>query len=217
MKTFNIIKKNRKYFAATTNGYKCKILIDSNSENLEIGEYTLEVDDISVRTKYGTDLIFKLSSSVEEQKDVGICTLQHHAFNKILVEKCRNLGGKWDGDTWVFSGMVESEVEELDVVFNSELVTIEITNEDEVREWHDAVTFAGYSLAKARDRDSGAKLADGVALIEGKATSGGSAKNWVTKLVENSVLRLQVPCDLLTELDAEKTGVIDDFNYKIIG
>lgn len=30
-KTMNIIKKNRKYFAATNNGYKCKILIDGVS------------------------------------------------------------------------------------------------------------------------------------------------------------------------------------------
>ncbi len=34
----NIIKRNRKYFAAETDSKrKCKLLIDSNSENLELG------------------------------------------------------------------------------------------------------------------------------------------------------------------------------------
>ena len=65
---FNVIKKNRKYFAATTDNNKsCKILIDDYSKDLALGEHFLAVKDISVRSKYGTDLIYKLAANVEEQ------------------------------------------------------------------------------------------------------------------------------------------------------
>jgi hypothetical protein len=74
MQTFNIIKRNRKYFAAQTkSGHKCRILIDSNSEKLELGMQELVVLDISIKSKFGMDLIFKLQCSVDEQKEAGIC------------------------------------------------------------------------------------------------------------------------------------------------
>lgn len=216
MKTFQITKKNRKYFAAKLEGkYPCKILIDADSESLEPGEHTLEVEDISVRSKYGTDLIFKLKGSVEEQQDAGICTLRSDRYNSELTEACRNLGGKWDGEekVWVFSGMVADEVEALDVRYNSQLVTVELTNEDAVSQWHGPVEFLGFSLARAYGRDSGAKLADGVAVIEGGARSGGSVKNWTTVMSAGSVLRLQIPSALL---DGDTAGRADGFDFRVI-
>lgn len=91
MKEFNVLKKNRKYFAASLNGYKCRILIDELSQNLSIGTQLLDVEDISVRSKYGTDLIFKLKSSIEEQNESGFITLTS-TYNTYLVDKCRALG-----------------------------------------------------------------------------------------------------------------------------
>lgn len=199
MKHFTIIKKNRKYFAARTDGYKCKILIDANSENLQPGEHNLEVDDISVRSKYGTDLIFKLSASVEEIKDAGICTLQHDRYNVGLIERCRELGGKWDRDTgtWVFSGLVAAEVEELDAIYNSDLIAVELTADDDIRAHRSCVEFCGYTIARAFGRDSGAKLSEGVSQISGRVTSGGSVKNWNTCIAEGTVLRMYLPKELL--------------------
>lgn len=94
MQTFNIIKRNRKYFAAQTkSGHKCRILIDSNSEKLELGTQELVVSDISIKSKFGVDLIFKLQCSVDEQKEAGIRTLTHFKYNSELVARCKELGG----------------------------------------------------------------------------------------------------------------------------
>lgn len=208
MQSFIVVKKSRKYFQCKfPSGCPFKLVIDSNSDSLEPGEHALDLDDLSVRTKYGTDLIFKLKLSAEEQKTAGICTLKAE-YNTILVEKCKRLGGTFDRDTgaWVFSGCVADEVEKLDEVFNSEKVTVEITAIDRIFCYGNDgnfPSFLGYTLARAKDRDSGASLQHGVALIEGEVSSGGSRKNWATIVESGSVFRLQVPQQLL---------VLDDLN-----
>ena len=164
MKTFNIIKKSRKYFSATTGGYPCKILIDSNSGSLEPGQQELEVDDISVRSKYGCDLIFKLSASVSEQKTAGICTLRTPLYNSVMVSECHNLGGKWDSDAkaWVFSGIVADKVELLDEKYGSSLIPVEITFTDYLWGSKGPAELCGFIIAKASGRDSGANLGQGI-------------------------------------------------------
>lgn len=198
-KTFNIIKKNRKYFAATVNGYKCKIVIDDNSQALEVGEHELIVDDLSKRTKYGTDLIFKLAADVQKQLAAGIVTLSHHQYNSKLVTKCRDLGGRWsaEADCWVFRDIVEDRVEQLDEIYNSPLIAIEITALSDIDGEKGPVTFCGYTIARAYGRDSGAKLGDGVSLMSGSIDSGGSVKNWKTSINEGAVFRLYIPEELL--------------------
>jgi hypothetical protein len=195
MKTFNIIKKARKYFSATTNGYPCKILIDSNSESLETGNQELEVDDISVRSKYGTDLIFKLSAPLAQQKTAGICTLQTPLYNKDMVEKCHNLGGKWDADakSWIFSGIVSDKVDILDEKYNSDLIPVEITFTDDLWGSKGPAELCGFIIAKATGRDSGANLGYGISLISGRITSGGSMKNWGTAVKKDSIIRMEIP------------------------
>jgi hypothetical protein len=214
MQTFNIIKKNRKYFAAKLGKYPCKILIDSRSESLTTGEHALEVDDISVRSKYGIDLIFKLKADLAVQAAAGICTLRTKLYNKIMVEECRNLGGKWDKEqgAWIFSGIVSEEVEILDERYNSSLIAVELTAVDDIGQHNEAVSFLGYTLATAYGRDSGAKLADGVALIRGQVGSGGSMKNWRTVVESGTVLRMELP-KLVLDSDNGDSG----FNVKIIG
>jgi hypothetical protein len=196
---FNVIKKNRKYFAATTDNNKsCKILIDDYSKDLTLGEHFLAVKDISVRSKYGTDLIYKLVANVEEQTKLGICSLRSE-YNTLLIEKCRKLGGTWDKSqgAWIFSSIVEKEVEELDQTFNSDLITIEIEAIEEIQEQGKAIEFLGYSVCKAFNRDSGARIETGIALLSGYATSGGSKNRWTTVLSEGATLRLKIPVDLL--------------------
>lgn len=204
MKTFNITKKNRKYFAATLeNRYDCKILIDPNSERLELGVQELEVEDISVRTKYGTDLIFKLSAPANAQKSAGICTLKTPMYNAKMVEICHKLGGKWDGtaQSWVFSALVEDKVEELDEKYNSALVALEIKVIETFYEYESAATIAGFTIARAYGRDSGAKIGDGISFIEGKPGSGGSRKNWATVIKEGTVFRMQIPEGCIPDIE----------------
>lgn len=206
MKTFTITKRNRKYFAAKLeNKYECKIIIDENSESLELGTHTLEVDDISVRSKYGTDLIFRLSAPAKQQKDAGICTLRA-PYNKNLTESCHRLGGKWDGSekAWVFTGLVAEQVEELDEKYNSRLVGIEVKMLRDYYEHTAPIYIAGFEIAKAFGRDSGAKLADGIAIISGKAPySCGSAKNWATEIAEGTVFRMQIPENCIEDIEKD--------------
>lgn len=196
MKTFNIIQKNRKYFSAKLDSkYPCKIVIDNNSENLALGTQELEVDDISVRSKYGTDLIFKLAAPADAIADAGICTLKTPFYNQNMVTECHNLGGKWDADekAWVFSGIVADKVELLDEKYNSELVNVEITFNETARGDREPVYLAGFKIAQAWGRDSGAKLAEGISLIAGDVSSCGSVKNWGTRIAEGTVIRMQIP------------------------
>ena len=205
MKSLEITKRNRKYFSALLDGKcKCKILIDSASSELEIGAHVLEVDDISVRSKYGTDLIFKLSASIDEQQNAGICTLRSETYNSILVARCRELGGKWDGDqsAWVFSGLVENEVEKLDEHYNSSLIGVEIIFNNSMHGHQQPVFLAGYTLATANGRDSGARISEGVSVISGGFSSGGSMRNWQTVASQGTVIRMQIPELVLLELES---------------
>ena len=198
--TFVILKKNQKYFAATKNGYKCKIVIDDNSKDLELGEQSLLVLDESVRTKFGTDLIYRLAADAAEQKSAGICTIKHPIYNSILVDECRSLGGQWDAaeKVWVFSDIVEEQVEALDAMFNDEnQVTVEITAKNDLFGSREPVDFLGYTIARASGRDSGATLGDEVYKISGKINSGGSVKNWGSEVSEGSVFKLKISKHLL--------------------
>src|SRR5579863_7059156 len=150
--TLDILKKNRVYFKCKNErGYEVKLKVTPKSECLSLGKQDLLVRDCSVRTKYGTDIIYDLE---EEIKTDRVVTLQSR-YNAYLVEKCKELGGRWDAEskTWVFSAIVEDKVEVLDALFNSEIVTIEITAKGDRWGSKDAVCFAGYRIAKAWGRD----------------------------------------------------------------
>lgn len=209
MKTITIIKRNRKYFAATTeNGTKCRVLIDAASESLTPGTHTIELDDISVRSKYGTDLIFKLPAAIEEQADAGICTLKTEFYNNILTDKCRKLGGKWDAGerAWVFSGLVSDKVEELDEYYNAPLVPVTVFFAESAYQWCGAYTIFGFELAKATGRDSGANLGKGVSLITGDISSGGSMKNWSTDISAGSEFRMFLPETVVEDFEKQESG-----------
>lgn len=209
---FNVLKRNRKYFAATTpKGAKCRIVIDANSENLELGMQELLAEDISVRSKYGCDLRFRLAQEAQAQKEAGVITLRHHTYNKNFVDVCSRLGGRYDKEAcaWVFSEIVADAVEDIDCVYNSELVTVEITAKKDMYGEREPVRFLGYTLARAFGRDSGVELGFGVYHLGGSIASGGSVKNWTTKVAEGSRFRMQVPVALLEHLDSSNQDAWD--------
>ena len=207
-KKFVVLNRARKYFAATQKGYKCKILIDLNSENLELGEQELLVDDISVKSKYGTDYIYKLAGEAVEQKTGGICTLKHR-YNSDLVDECRNLAGQWDAiqKVWVFSAIVQDKVDELDEIYNSEEIVVEIQALNDFEKRKKPVDFCGYPVARATGRDSGAKIGDDVALIEGSISSSGSFVNWCTYVKKDTIFRLSVPEKNLDQWITHESGL----------
>jgi len=210
MKTIrlNITKKNRKYFACSHNGHEVKLVIDVASEMLSVGEHELLVEDVSVRTKFGTDTIYKVVG--ETKKEDKIVTLQSYCYNDWLVDSCRKLGGKWDGEasTWVFSPLVEQEVDELDRLFNDDIVAIDIEALDDIVSYTAPVTFMGYTIARAFGRSSGAKIGSLVKQLDGKISSGGSAKNWYTQVDKGSRFRLEISKNLLAERELSKSWKI---------
>lgn len=204
---FNILKKNRKYYAATKNGYKCKILIDEKSENLELGLINIDVEDISVRSKYGVDLIFQLTIDADTQKSAGICTIRHYTYNSWLVNDCQKYGGVWcpDEKAWIFKDFVSEEIEELDRIYNSALANYEITFAEDYTAFKGSVYLFGVRVAKGSGRDSGAELSSGIAMIEGKINTGGSQKNWETIIFKNTVLRMSLPTLVVEEIASESS------------
>lgn len=109
-------------------------------------------------------------------------------YHPDFPKRARNLGGKWSGSAWVFDSRDEERVRQLcrdiygtdgSAVEPADLVTVRITIEDN---WNapnrGSIWFAGRQIARAWGRDSGAKLGDGVVLLEGRAASGGSRNNW---------------------------------------
>lgn len=196
----NIIKKNRVYFACKNErGYEVKLRITEASKDLALGEHELLVEDASVKTKYGTDVIYILHSEVSQDSKI----ILKSEYNHFLVEKCKKLGGKWDKEdgVWVFSDVVKNEVEELDFIYNSELVSVELTAVKNLYASCGPITFLGFDIVKATGRDSGAKPCEGVSLISGTISSGGSRANWETNMQEGTVVRLKVPCELLNSMN----------------
>lgn len=179
------------YFAAeNSSGYSCKVRITPESENLSLGFHDLFVEDQSVRSKYGVDVIYLVKGDV---KETGVVSLQHFTYNAWLVSDCRKLGGKWDENAkaWIFSSIVSDRVDELDVEYNAKIVNVEITAKKDLSKGRGSIDFCGYSIARATGRDSGAKLSTGVYEISGKIGSGGSQKSWHTTIANGSTFRLK--------------------------
>lgn len=207
MKTvkLDVIKKNRVYFACKNEqGYSVKLRITPESMALTVGQHELLVNDVSVRSKFGVDVIYEM---VADAKEDGVATLRHFMYNADLIEKCRKLGGRWDGDekAWVFPGFVSDKVEELDEIYNDELITIELKAKEYFSRCNEPILFCGYVVARATGRDSGAKLGEGVSMLQGSVGSSGSMKNWATCIQEGTIIRLNVPARLyrLSFLDYE--------------
>lgn len=192
MKTveLNILKKNRIWIECEDKkGYKVKLKKCEKSELLENGIHTLLVDDISVRSKYGTDIRYELKDNV---KNFIFLVAD---YNHDLVDEARSLGGRWDSESfcWAFSDIVKDKVEELEYLYCSKKNCIEITAIETISIHTDSVYFCGIPIAKASGRDSGAKLCEGVSMIKGTIDSAGSRANWCTKICAGAVFRLKVP------------------------
>jgi len=201
-KTFKIEKTGRVWIQATQNGYNCKIKMSELTKDLT-GEVTLLVEDISVRSKYGTDLRYEMVSDNKKSEKVFF---SHGKYNCFMVAECRELGGQWDSEskTWAFNAIVEDKIEELEELYNCDLIDVELTAKEDCSYGCDAVDFLGYTIARATGRDSGAQLGDGVSMLRGSIDSGGSMKNWRTSIEEKSIFRLSVPKNLLKASNLEK-------------
>lgn len=110
-------------------------------------------------------------------------------FNSDFTSRAKRLGGRWDSiaRTWTFDARDEKRVRDLcfDIYgqdgIRSDLCTIEVVFEAGDSNCCGPLTVCGRTIARARGRDSGATLGEGVVCLKGGFSSGGSVKNWTTQ------------------------------------
>lgn len=76
----------------------------------------------------------------------------------------------------------------------------------------DAVRIGGTTIARAWSRDSGAKLGDGVVLVDGKVGSSGSRANWETSVSEGSIFLVTMPRKAV-EKAMKDEGIEDNYGF----
>jgi hypothetical protein len=120
-------------------------------------------------------------------------------FSYTVKERAKQMGGRWDASSgcWTFDVRdlfaVRAMLVEVFGTDDTDVVreTIQIRTKCEVTAEGTAIVLMGVELAVATGRDSGARLGDGVLIIEGHAGSGGSRQNWRTQLAAGTVLELR--------------------------
>ena len=120
-------------------------------------------------------------------------------YNPELPSRAKDLGGRWNGSAWVFDARDEQRVRELyrdiygtDGTDAAELVTIRVTVLRNDYADKTSLFLAGRQIARATGRDSGARLGDGVVVLDGQGfDSGGSRANWTTKVIEGTVFEIR--------------------------
>lgn len=127
-------------------------------------------------------------------------------FNDQFPARARNLGGKWTEGAWRFDQRVEADVRALcvelygtDGAAPADVVDVRVTVTPTQAWGHTpfktnflTVTLAGRPVARAFDRDSGARTNEGVIVRKGGWTSGGSRKNPCIKFKDQEDTEVEV-------------------------
>ncbi|PJJ97046.1 hypothetical protein CO615_10475 [Lysobacteraceae bacterium NML75-0749] len=130
-------------------------------------------------------------------------------YSAAFVEKAKRIGGKWKAKTWVFDTRDEQRVRKLCIEIYGEdgsptvdRVTLRVTFDARHCVTHGSISIGGRDVARAFGRDSGAKLGDGVVIIEGGFSSGGSVKNWQTTVSKSgaTVLIRDMPTEMANRI-----------------
>lgn len=132
-------------------------------------------------------------------------------YNVEFVRRIKLSGGKWSAASkrWYVPEPALSAVRDMMMeVYGEtdegpapECVTLVVKWLEDDWEPCGPVTFAGRVIASAWSRDSGAKPGTNVNFVAGNPTSGGSAKNWSTRIPEGCVAEIYyVPLNKAQEL-----------------
>jgi len=135
-------------------------------------------------------------------------------YNTEFPRKAGELGGRWNGSRWDFDERDLESVRRLCWEWFGEdgdrvgLVTIRVCVEGDLTASAGPVTLAGRVIASAKGRDTGAKLGEGVVLLEGRASGGGSVKNWQTVVHQGAVF-------LVRDFPAHRVEDIRDWRFSV--
>lgn len=118
-------------------------------------------------------------------------------YNPKFVKRIKGIGGaKWDAyeKCWCVpetavdvAREIMSDVYGYSDIQKNETISIKVTFNEAVSEYRGDVILFGKILSHACGRDSGARVGDDVAYINGGPESGGSTKNWCSTVKEGSV------------------------------
>lgn len=139
-------------------------------------------------------------------------------YNSNFVKEIKVLNAKWNPEkkAWRFPTEAIEAVRTICLrifgetdIDNSEKVSIKVKVLHDLYGHTESVNLFGKTLSHAFGRDSGAKAGQDVYYLEGKPTSGGSAKNWVSIVPENSIILLKnVSKNLIEKIDEEISSKI---------
>lgn len=133
--------------------------------------------------------------------------VQLHNFNYLLMQKMVDLLGKHHNFSWQENELVVAEVQEI-LKLSENDCAVEIVAKEDVKNSTSALKIAGYNLAVAKSKTSGAFLSKNVAKLSGEIKSGGSTKYWFTYCTKGSTFRLKINKKFFLEnYDAEKWEV----------
>ena len=141
-------------------------------------------------------------------------------YSSTFPAKARALGGKWDGAVWTFDVRDEERVRDLclaeygyDGRSAPQLATARLEFQQTYSRRCAPCTFLGRTLASASGRDSGARIgSNGVVLVAGRVTSGGSRANWETVIRAGTTLLVRdLPAATLAAWIAEAAAETPDY------
>lgn len=126
----------------------------------------------------------------------GNVTRVRSPINELFIIQAKKLGGKWthEGGVWEFDARDEQRVRDLSVRYygsdgvTDDVCTLRVAFASLAYADRGPYTIYGRPIARAWGRDSGAKQGDGIVFLEGGCKSGGSVKNWDTRINSGSVV-----------------------------
>ena len=143
-------------------------------------------------------------------------------YNPQFVSKIKTAGARWNAidKAWTMHAAnidVAREIRDDMPAADEKLVRVRVTALQNISADRGPIVLLGRIIASARGRDSGARVGEGVAFIDGKPQSGGSVKNWTTEISEGSIFVVaDVPTTLLGELDETGWRGQKLYRYEII-
>lgn len=145
-------------------------------------------------------------------------------YNPDLPAAARKIGGKWHSGNkiWIFDIRDEGRVEALyrgiygEWPSNngdsapSETVTARVTVNSIWSAYNAGLFLFGRQIARATGRDSGARMGDGIVVLEGEGFySGGSMKNWRTFCSKGTIFEVRDIPKLAYEKCVFEEGTIE--------
>jgi hypothetical protein len=205
---FFLSQKIDNYYAAFIDNRECLIELDEVSENLELGEQMLHVENSILNTnkikrqnriKLKGIPTFKLIKS--DQADTVTLTIDR--FNKYYATACRNAGGRYCSMSkeWSFNISKKKEVDYLRHIYESEERVYEIDISNMLSAPCQSLDILGYPIARFNFDKNQVQLSSSVAIMTGSIVARGNHNNKFVLANNKTVIRV-----LLPHLVVERSG-----------